>query len=405
MNIGYFTNQYPKVSHSFIRREILALERQGHNIARFAVRRSRDELKDLEDIREYGKTRAILDGGLLHLLLKAALFIVRHPVAATGGLLLALNLSRGAERGALYHVIYFLEACWLVSALKEAKVEHLHVHFGTNPATVAALAREMGGPPFSFTVHGPDEFDRPQALKLREKAQRAAFVVAISSFGRSQLYRWCSYEDWPRIKIVHCGVDPVKVPNSVVLSDPPPHLVYVGRFSAQKGPLLLIEAFARVAQAVPQATLTCVGDGEMRNEVEARIVEYGLGDRVTVTGWADESRVLHELQKARGLVLPSFAEGLPVVIMEAMAAARPVLTTYIAGIPELVSNETGWLFPAGDVDATSAAMLEAVTASDADLNNMGALARTRVLERHDIDREAGRLARLILESPTPGQTL
>lgn len=396
MKIGYFINQYPKVSHTFVRREIHALERQGHDVVRFAVRRKYDELQDPADFAEYEKTQAVLDQGLFRLILSAFLFGVKNPLAFIKGLGFALQLGWRSERGLLLHGVYLLEAAWLVEGARGAGVEHIHAHFGTNSAAVVALCRHMNGPPYSFTVHGPEEFDKPEALKLKEKIAKAAFVVAISSYGRSQLYRWANFEDWPRIVEVHCGIDPENFAEPEPLKDAPAHLVCVGRLSGQKGQLLLIEAFADVVKRLPEATLTLVGDGEMRGEVEARIATLGLGDHVDITGWADEARVKGELNRARALVLPSFAEGLPVVIMEALAAARPVLTTYIAGIPELViDHETGWLFPAGDRNASAAAMISALTAQDNELNEMGQKGRARVLERHDIDVEAQKLAKAI----------
>lgn len=140
--------------------------------------------------------------------------------------------------------------------------------------------------------------------------------------------------------------------------------------------------------------MTLVGDGELRGAIEAAIAARGLGGRVTLTGWVDEARVRAQLAAAHALVMPSFAEGLPMVVMEAMASARPVISTYVAGIPELVRPENGWLVPAGDAEALAEALRALARTPRERLAAMGLAGRDRVLERHDIDREAAKLAGL-----------
>lgn len=400
MRITYFINQYPKVSHSFIRREILALERQGFEVQRIALRGWDGDLVDAEDLREREHTRYVLqDGGfaLLSALLRGAL-TARGRFIHT--LALALRMSRRADRPWPFHLIYLAEACRILPWLKEFGSTHLHAHFGTNSAEVAMLARVLGGPPYSFTVHGPEEFDKPQFIGLGEKIRRAAFVVAISSFGRSQLFRWIGLDQWPKVKEVHCGLERAFHEVKPVLIPTTPRLVCVGRLCEQKGQLLLIEAAVQLAAKGIDFELVLAGDGEMRGEVEALIARHGFDDRVRITGWIGADQVRTEILAARALVLPSFAEGLPVVIMEAMALRRPVLTTYVAGIPELVRpGENGWLFPAGSVDALAAAMQACLNAPLEILARMGDAGYRSVMMRHDIDTEAAKLAALFRESP------
>jgi glycosyltransferase involved in cell wall biosynthesis len=393
VRIAYLVNQYPKVSHSFIRREILALERQGVEVARFALRGWDAAVADAEDESERARTRYLLRGGLLPL--AAALFgtALGSPVRFARALSLAVRMSRGSDRSLPYHLAYLAEACLLRSWLREADVAHLHAHFGTNGAEVAMLAHVLGGPAYSFTVHGPEEFDRPEALGLREKASRAAFVVAISSYGRAQLMRWIRFRDWPKIEVVHCGVDAAYLTGAPVPVPDAPRLVCVGRLCEQKGQVLLIEAVARLVARGVRLEIVLAGDGELRAEVEAAIARHRLQTCVRITGWIDGNQVRRELLAARALVLPSFAEGLPVVVMEALALQRPVVTTYIAGIPELVcAGEHGWLVPAGDVAALAEAIQAAIDAPVEALSRMGEAGRVRVLERHSVDVEAARLA-------------
>jgi glycosyltransferase involved in cell wall biosynthesis len=397
--IAYLINHYPKVSHSFIRREIVALERQGFEVQRIALRGWNGELVDEEDRREQARTRYVLRQGYAALpwaLLRTMLTAPRRFLAA---LALAIRSARRAERPLPYHLGYLAEACRMLPWLRSFGAVHLHAHFGTNSAEVAMLANALGGPSYSFTVHGPEEFDKPQFLGISEKVRRAAFVVAVSSHARSQLFRWLDHARWSSVKVVHCGVDPAF---HKVEPTPPaatPRLVCVGRLCEQKGQLLLIEAAHRLARKGITFELVLVGDGEMRTEVEGLIARYGLTGQVRITGWISGSRVREEILAARALVLPSFAEGLPVVIMEAMALRRPVLTTYVGGIPELVRpGENGWLFPAGDIDELAAAMEDFLSRSVDALRVMGEAAYARVLERHSVDAEASKLAQFFREA-------
>ena len=393
--VAYLINQYPKVSHSFIRREILALERQGVAVLRVAVRGWRDALPDPADEAERARTRYLLQRGLAPLLIAAARLALTQPGRFVAAARLALSMWRRSQRTLFHHLAYLAEAAELVGWLAGERIDHLHAHFGTNPAEVAMLARALGGPPYSFTVHGPEEFDHPEALGLGEKGRRAAFVVAISSFGRSQLYRWLPQMHWPKVQVVHCGLERAFHEGTAAGVAAAPRLVCVGRLCEQKGQLLLVQALQRVVARGVALELVLAGDGELRAEIEALIDRLGLRAQVRITGWIGSAEVRDEILAARALVLPSFAEGLPVVIMEAMALRRPVITTFVAGIPELVRDgENGWLVPAGDIDALASAIQACLAAAPDVLERMGSAAHRRVLERHDIDREAAKLAAL-----------
>lgn len=393
LRIAYFINQYPKVSHTFIRREILALERQGFDVQRIALRGWDAELADEEDVREREHTRYVLQAGMSQLLLSTLKVLITRPVRFLSALRLAVTMGKHADRPLPFHLIYLAEACRILPWLNEFGARHIHAHFGTNSAEVVMLANALGGPSYSFTVHGPDEFDRPLFLGIGEKVRRSAFVVAISSYGRSQLYRWVAHAHWFKVNVVHCGLE--RAFHDVAPVPPPsvPRFVCVGRLWADKGQLMLIEAVHRLSQKGINLELVLAGDGEMRTELEALIAHYGLTGQVRITGWISSAQVREEILAARALVLPTFAEGLPVVIMEAMALRRPILTTFIAGIPELVIHrENGWLFPAGAVEELETAIEECLTMPVSDLERMGEQAHNRVLQRHDIDIEATKLA-------------
>jgi colanic acid/amylovoran biosynthesis glycosyltransferase len=399
MNIAYLVNQYPKISHSFIRREILALERQGYKVQRLAMRGWKDELRDEEDVRERAVTRYVLQDGAVAMAMDVVSMAVKRPVRFAKALALACKIGLRADRPLPLHLIYLAEACRIVPWMAAHGARHLHAHFGTNSTEVAMLASMLGGPAYSFTVHGPEEFDKPELLWLGEKIRRSAFVVAVSSFGRSQLFRWAAYADWAKVQVVHCGIDPGFHAVAPRPSPAAPRLVCVGRLCEQKGQMLLVRAVqAVVAKGIP-IHLVLAGDGEMRGEIEALIAASNLGSHISITGWINGDQVREEMLSARAMVLPSFAEGLPVVVMEAMALRRPVLTTYIAGIPELVRHgETGWLFPAGDVEALAAALEACLAATPAQLEAMGEAGHQRVLARHAVDTEAAKLAQLMRQT-------
>jgi colanic acid/amylovoran biosynthesis glycosyltransferase len=266
---------------------------------------------------------------------------------------------------------------------------------------VVMLAHALGGPDYSFTVHGPEEFDKPLALKLAEKIKKAAFVVAISSYGRSQLYRLLALKDWQKVKVVHCGIEKsfYELESLPKFAEKPTSMVCVGRLCEQKGQLLLLEACKNLKDKGLVFQLVLAGDGEMRPQVDQYIKIHGLADRVRVTGWISSNQVREEILAAHAMVLPSFAEGLPVVLMEAMALKRPVVSTYVAGIPELViPGVNGWLVPAGSVEALTVAIEQLINSSQEKLIQMGNVAHDRATQRHNIDTEASKLYKLFKDS-------
>lgn len=395
MKLAYFVNQYPQVSHTFIRREIMALERQGLQVERFALRGWDADVKGVEDLAERVRTRHVVRQGAVRLLCNALRVTLRHPVGAWRALRAAWQCAQPAERPWPYHLVCWIEACTLFLWLRQAGIDHVHAHFGTNSTEVVMLTRLLGGPPYSFTVHGPEEFDKPLFLHLRRKVEHAAFVVAISSYGRSQLWRWLPAPEWSKVQVVHCALEPgFFAPIASLEPSTAPRLINIGRLCAQKGQLLLIEAAACLAAEGVPFELVLAGDGEMRAPIEAAVRRHGLQDQVRITGWISSDTVRQELMAARALVMPSFAEGLPVVVMEAMAVGRPVIVTRIAGIPELVrEGHDGWVVPPGSLEALVNAMRACLATDATVLAAMGRSARQRVGARHDVDVEAGKLSR------------
>jgi colanic acid/amylovoran biosynthesis glycosyltransferase len=404
MKITYFINQYPKVSHSFIRREILALEALGFELQRIALRGWDEVLPDPVDQIEQTKTSYVLRGGVLTLLPAATVLLFAAPMRILRALALAIRVSRKTDHRVIYHLICVLEACVALRWVRRHESKHVHAHFGTNSAEVVMYMRLLGGPPYSFTTHGPTEFMSP--LALAEKVRHASFAIAISSFGKSQIYMRTAYIDWSKIHIVRCGIDQNFYKNPPSSPNLTRRFVCIGRLSEAKGHLLLLEATAKLVARGIDVELTIAGDGPMRGVLEEVIVKHKLSNRVRITGWISSDQVRKELLASRALVLPSFAEGLPVVVMESMSLRKPVLTTYVAGIPELVEHKVnGWLFPAGSSDHLEAAMEDCLTSSAEDLQLMGAAGFAMIAKYHSVETETARLADLLLASDSGASVL
>ncbi len=394
LKIAYFVNHFPKVSHSFIRREILALERLGFDVLRIALRGWDTPVPDDADRLERDQTHYVLQHGLLPLVLPTLQALLSSPRRFGKALSLALKMARESKNKALaYHLIYIAEAAMILRMTKANGIRHLHAHFGTNSAEVAMLSHVLGGPPYSFTVHGPEEFLRPMGLE--EKTRRAAFVVTISHFGRSQMLMRLPLREWDKVKIVGCGLEPGFYSGPTRLVPDSKRFVCVGRLCEAKGQFLLIQAVAALAARGIEIEMVLAGDGPLRPALERQIEALGVGHQVRITGWISGDQVREEMLAARALVLPSFAEGLPVVVMEAMALRRPVLTTYVAGTPELVrSGENGWLFAAGSQENLEAALIECLETPVERLRALGERGHLDVVVAHSIDLEAAKLAEL-----------
>lgn len=392
--LAYLTGEYPRASDTFIQREVAELRALGHDVLTCSIRRTGPEhLVGPEQRDEHARTFQILQTAKNPVsLLKAHLRWMKSPKRYLSALRLAWATAPKGVRGRLFQLFYFLEAGVLAAHLADEGVEHLHNHIAKASCTVAMLVNALSGIRYSFTIHGPDIFFEPHHWRIDEKAAKAAFVACISDYCRSQLMCFADQTHWDRFHIVHCGVEPDRY------ATPPKHdaqhLLFVGRLAGVKGVPVLLDALAILKDRLLDMRLTLIGDGPERADLERQSREMGLDGVVTFVGYKSQTEVAEALQDTDAFVLPSFAEGVPVVLMEAMAAQVPVITTQIAGVPELVADgEVGILVPPGDVTQLSAA-LETILTDPAGRKRMGAAGRERVTSDYNIHSEAKWLSEL-----------
>ena len=391
MELAYLTTEYPAVSHTFIRREILELEQRGHSIHRFSIRDCKAAVEAVDKI-EQTKTFYCLSQGIPKHITSTFYVAFSRPIKWFRAVSTTFSLSKKSERGLIRHLAYLAEAAIILLEVDRRHVRHIHVHFGTNATTVALLVKILGGPSYSFTVHGPDEFDAPIGLSLDVKVSNAQFVIVISQYGSAQLKRWAAFEDWGKIRVIKCFVSDDYFLPVPPIEDSFRTVLCVGRLSAQKGHLLLLDAIRALVQQNIDIKVVFAGDGELRSMLEDRIAALGLSDRVTITGWIDGESIRELLMSARGLILPSFAEGLPIVIMEAFAMKRPVVTTFVSGIPELVRHgENGFLAIAGDKQSLIDSMRLLMSTAGNELSNMGQRGCDYVRENHHVREQVTQL--------------
>jgi colanic acid/amylovoran biosynthesis glycosyltransferase len=385
LKIAYLMNTYPLTSTTFIRREIESLESQGVEVERIAVRKWADQLVDPLDIADQAKTQYLLSGNVVGLFKDFFATLLLNPVGFFHGFKLWLQVCKNSVSFSVKHIAYLMQATCFYQLCKQKNLKHVHVHFSTNATTVAMLAKVMGGATYSFTAHGPDEFVNPDTISMGLKVQHATFVAAISNYCRVQLVRFSSYDYWDKIVIVHCGLHLNDFVPNFEFSAQNQALVCVGRLCPQKAQLLFPPALAQIKAQFPHLKVHFVGDGESRAALEQSIQHHQVQDMVVLHGWMANAEVRKLVSQSRALLLPSFAEGLPVVIMEAFALGRPVISTYIAGIPELVDSQCGWMIPAGSIDDIAIAIKSAVQATPEELQAKGKEGRKRVEQAHNLD--------------------
>jgi colanic acid/amylovoran biosynthesis glycosyltransferase len=420
LRLAYMTGEYPRATDTFIQREVAALRNAGVHVETLSVRKPSDkENVGPETQAERAGTRYLLPACPWDLFKTHAKLMFASPRRYLSALRTALFVRPAGLKPLAWQIAYFAEAGLVARTMREHQLSHLHNHFSNSSCSVAMLASEMGGFTFSFTMHGPAEFFEPKYWRIDEKIRRALFVCCISHFCRSQAMVFAPQEKWPKLHVVHCGVDPRQF-------TPTRHegkgrrLLFVGRLAAVKGLPILLDALALLKQmqnrdspglfgassvVTPEnrdcpgfgadLVLTVAGDGPDRAKLEGQARELGLGANVRFVGYQSQAQVRQLLGETDVFVMSSFAEGVPVVLMEAMAAGVPVVATRIAGVPELVEDGiSGYLVPPGDTQ-TLVQRVSALLDDAALRQRFGAAGRAQVEAEFNLANESRRLVQIL----------
>jgi glycosyltransferase involved in cell wall biosynthesis len=392
--LAYLTSHYPFTSHTFISREIASLRLDGAEIDTFSIRpASPADLHDERMQEEWRRTYAVLRQPLSQFAAAHLAAMFRNPARYFRALGLALGHRPPGLKGLGLSLAHFGEAILLARELQRRRVGHLHNHFANSAATVGYLATRFLGLPWSFTMHGISETDYPAGLLLGRKIEAADFVACVSYFGRAQAMRLVSHFHWAKLHVVRCGL-PLETLGSSAKAGRSSQIVCVGRLSPEKGQFGLFEAFARVASELPELQLLLVGDGPDSNGLRSRVDQLGFAGRVKFAGALSEDDAIKAIACSQMLVLPSFMEGLPVVLIEAMAVGTPVIASRVAGIPELVEHgETGLLFTASNWDEL-ASCIRTLAGSEELRERLADGGRKRIASEFDSHRSAERLLEL-----------
>ncbi|MDD5272345.1 MAG: glycosyltransferase [Methylovulum sp.] len=385
--IAYLVSQYPAYSHTFILREVQQLRQLGLAIAVASINPPDRPLAKLTDTErtEAEQTFYVKAEGPVKALVAVGKTLFTRPLGLWRGVRHARRLGGWDIKRLLYHVFYLAEAVLIGQWLHSQQIRHLHVHFATPAASVGMLVKTVFDTGFSFTVHGPDEFYDAAGYNLPEKILAADFIFCISHYARSQVMKLSPVQAWPKLEVCRLGVDPQRfAPAPKIKVNCQCELLCVGRLTSAKGQAILLEAIAQLQNEQLPVRLTLVGMGPDEKSLQAYAEQLAISGQIRFTGAIDQDHILAYYQSADIFVLPSFAEGLPVVLMEAMAMEIPCITTAITGIPELIHNdEDGVLVAASDV----AGLAEAIKhlANDPERRRrIGQAGRRKVLAEYDL---------------------
>jgi colanic acid/amylovoran biosynthesis glycosyltransferase len=406
VKIAYLCSEYPAISHTFVLREVEALRRLGAAITTFSIRRTHpDRLLSPADRAAAKTTVAILPPSWPRLLRAHLGLALRAPSAYLSNLALALRLAPPGLRGRLWQAFYFAEATMLWDECRRRGIRHIHVHLANAAADLALIATHIGNAvepeqpwSWSFTMHGPTEFADVGHYRLAEKLRDARFVVCISDFARSQLMALSEPEIWDRLDVVHVGIPVDQFTRaSLPAAERPPAILYIGRLVPEKGQAVLLEATALLAGRGHPVEVTLAGEGPLRPDLERRAERLGIAAQVRFLGAVGQDRLRELYETASIFCLPSFAEGVPVVLMEAMAMGLPVVSTRITGIPELIEDGVGGLLVAPGRPDELADRLESLLNDPALRRELGIRGREAVLREFDAERSATQLYKLFSE--------
>lgn len=399
MKIAYIMSRFPKITETFILYEMIEMEKLGHRISLYPLLREKQPVAHPE-VGPFLR-RARFQPFISLPILRAN----RHYLFTSPGRYLRMIFE--VLRGTFGSLNFFFGALGILPKavkfaldMQKEGVEHVHAHFCTHPAVAALIIHRLTGIPFSFTAHGSDL--HVERRMLCRKIAAAAFAVTISDFNKKVMVEECHGAYAEKIHVVHCGIDPdYFVPKEAIDRDGPLKIICVASLEEVKGHRYLIEACRKLRDHDLPFQCDFVGDGPLREKIVAQIKEHSLETQVVLRGMQPRQQVMNMMRAADVKVLASVPtaqgkrEGIPVVLMEAMAVGLPVISTRLSGIPELVQDgDTGILVEPGDSDGLAAALQK--LAGNARLRrHMGLQGRELILRAFHLHKNTGRLAQLI----------
>ena len=391
-------SRFPKITETFILYEILALRRRGYDVRIYPLLRERGQLvhPDAEPLVAEARYLPFLSGSIVRSHLH---FMGRRPRAYFGALRALLQGTLGSRRFFAGAIVFFPKTVHAARLMEAEGIEHVHCHFASHPAAAGFVIHRLTGIRYSFTAHGSDlHVDRHM---LCQKLSEASFVVGISEDNRQLIGNECGEQALEKTVVVHCGVDTdVFGPQSGSRVGQRLRIICVGTLHEVKGQTYLVEACRRLAKAGVDFECRLVGTGPDRPKLERQIEAAGLADRISLLGARTREEIASLLKDADVLVAPSVPtargsrEGIPIVLMEAMSGALPVVASRLSGIPELVEDGRSGVLVAPRDAAGIADALAALARDPARRAALGRAGRETVLRDFDLTKNAARLGAL-----------
>lgn len=388
----YLIGQYPAINHSYLLAEVRHLRKMGIEVSVASVSPPDRPLEKLnaEEREEAAHTYYIKSASMMEVASAAFSEFLHHPTGYVRGLFFALSSGRGGPKRTAYHLAYLAEAILVGRYMRKLGVSHLHASFS---ATVALIVAHIFPVTMSFGVYGYGELHNPSETQLAERIQGSLFVRSISRHGVGQLMLSCERSEWTKLVYVPLGIDANEfAPSPQRKVSSTPNLLCVGRLAPEKGQALLLDAVAALQAQGHSLHLRFVGDGPDRAFLERRAAELGITSSVEFAGWVDKDQLMSVYAETDLFVLPSLAEGIPMVLMEAMAMQIPCVAPNITGIPELIEDGVdGMLFIVADVQDMVRKILKLLQSPE-QCAEMGRLARARVMRDYDMARNTEQFA-------------
>ncbi len=397
--VAYMMSRFPKLTETFVLYEIVAVQAQGVPVELYPLQRERTTAMHPEAVPLVARAHFL--PLVAPRFLRAHAYYLRHkPRAYLGALWDSLRATWGSARYFGGILAFFPKTVEFARMMERDGITHIHAHFASHPAAAAFIIHRLTGIPYSFTAHGSD-LHRDQHM-LREKIAEAAFAATISEYNARVIAQTCGDETARRVTVLRCGVDtsvfaPHPHPGANGGHDRPLMILNIGTLHEVKGQTYLIEACRLLKERDRSFTCHFVGDGPDQAALEAQAAAAGLGEQLVFHGRLERQAVVELLQQADVLVAPSVPssdnrrEGIPVVLMEAMASGVAVVASDLSGIPELViDGVSGLLTPPGDAAAIAAA-LERLARDPALRQRLAGGGREKVLREFDLTTNAAAL--------------